>query len=207
MTDQRYSYRTDRILLSAARLLDTQFDGFSLHLTGAQVEMLRNVVDYLNRPSSYVETYGDGYYITPDAADFDEIQAIVADLEDKLMGNDNVPWGYNDRLVQATSVIDTEPATVDLTLGDPPAGELWIITSMTWHNETSVNTRQVITLEMDSVGHYVARIDAPVANIPNIVRGLWYLKEDDYIRFRFVGCYLGDNIYANIHGYKMQVPE
>lgn len=206
MTEQRFSYRTDRVLLEKDRLLTPQFSPMWLYLDGAQLEMLRNMTEYLNRPSTYVESYGDGYYITPDATDFDDIQAIVADLEDKLMGNQNTPFGYDDRLAEEKNKIGSLPGNNDLSPLTVPAGEMWCVTQMCLFNASSINSAQMVYLKCGSLVIYVDHLSNVPSGIPRILQGRWYLKEGDYVVFRFYGCTSGDNLFTSLHGYKMQVP-
>lgn len=84
--ERRRAFFAGRVLIESDRILDPQFDDSLLCLTGAELELLRNITAYLHRQESFVDTYHDGYYIMPDDADFDDIQAIVASLEEKLMG-------------------------------------------------------------------------------------------------------------------------
>lgn len=85
-TEQRRGFRAGRVLIEAARVLDPQFEDSLVCLTGAELELLRNVCAYLHRRETYVDTYHGGYYMMPDDEDFDDVQAIVAGLEEKLMG-------------------------------------------------------------------------------------------------------------------------
>ena len=94
---RRRKMRYDRVLIEAERILSPQFDDGVLYFTGAQIELMRNVTQYLRRLETYVSEYHAGYYITPAAEDYDELMAIVADLEEVLMGNPNTIWGYADR--------------------------------------------------------------------------------------------------------------
>ena len=206
MTEQRHGYWTDRVLLDAARLLSPQFDGFWIHIDGAQVEMLRNVVAYLNRPSSYVDTYADDYYITPDTTDFDALQAIVADLEHKLMGNDNTPWGYNDRVAYQEIVTGSAPGTVDVKTSPVDEHKIQRITEITVFNNTSVNTTITLQVVQGTITHYLRLWQLPAAYIPQTWSGDLTLKEDDHILAMFYGCTSGDDLYLQVTGYEMVVP-
>ena len=88
-------YRYDRILIESSRIITPTLPGCTVVLNGAQVEMLRNCAHYLDRRSTFVSEYGDLTYETPDNDDWDDIRAQVADLEEKLMGDVNVPFGLS----------------------------------------------------------------------------------------------------------------
>jgi hypothetical protein len=83
---RRKGYYDPRVLIDVPRVLDPQFYDSVLCLTGAQLEMLRNLTAYLARRSTFVSEYHDGYYLAPDNDEWDAIQAIVADLEEAIMG-------------------------------------------------------------------------------------------------------------------------
>jgi len=78
-------YYEPRVLIDTERILDTEFDAVLVCLTGAQVEMVRNLTQYLHRRSTFAQGYETAYYLAPNNDDWDAIEAIVADLENKLM--------------------------------------------------------------------------------------------------------------------------
>ncbi|GAG68916.1 unnamed protein product, partial [marine sediment metagenome] len=92
MTDvwRRKTYYRPRVLIDTARVLDPQTPDSLLCITGAQLEMLRNLTQYLHRRSSFADERHDGYYIAPDNDEWDEIEAITAELEETLMGCEDI---------------------------------------------------------------------------------------------------------------------
>lgn len=83
---RRKTYYNKRVLIDVSRVLDPQFDDSLICVTGAHFELLRNAVQYLRRRSTFVSEYHDGYYVAPSNAEWDELSAIVANLEEVLMG-------------------------------------------------------------------------------------------------------------------------
>lgn len=79
-------YYKPRVLISTERILTSQFDDALICVTGAQLEMLRNLTQYLHRRSSFVSEYGATTYKAPSNDEWDIIEGIVADLELTLMG-------------------------------------------------------------------------------------------------------------------------
>ncbi|GAH00705.1 unnamed protein product, partial [marine sediment metagenome] len=55
-----------------------------------QLELLRNLTQYLHRRSSFADEYHTDYYLCADNDDWDVIEAIVADLEETLMGCEEI---------------------------------------------------------------------------------------------------------------------
>ena len=87
---RRKTYYRTRVLVDVDRVLSPQFGDSLLCITGAQLEMLRNLTQYLHRRSTFVAEYEAGTYLTAEQEDWDAIQAIVADLEDTLMGCEDI---------------------------------------------------------------------------------------------------------------------
>lgn len=96
--ERRRVYFDGRVLIESARVLDSPYDDALVCLTGAELELLRNLTTYLHRRSSFVDTYHDGYYIMPDDDDWDAVSAIVATLEEKLMGCEEIAQDIADIL-------------------------------------------------------------------------------------------------------------
>jgi len=105
-TWRRKTYYKPRVLIDVERVLDPQYDDALLCITGAQLEMLRNLTQYLHRRSSFVSENHDGYYLVADNDDWDDIQAIVADLEETLMGCAEFTALFEDMLVQLECICD-----------------------------------------------------------------------------------------------------
>jgi len=96
------SYYRPRVLIGTNAVLNPQFGDSIVCITGAEQEVLRNLTQYLHRRSTFVDDYGTDYYTTPTNAEWDSIQAIVADLEEKLMGCDDWTQLLTDILEQVT---------------------------------------------------------------------------------------------------------
>jgi len=82
---RRKTYYKTRVLIETQRILDPQFSDCVVCLTGPQLEMMRNLTQYLHRRSTFAADYELTYYMAPTEEEWDDIQAIVADLEDTLM--------------------------------------------------------------------------------------------------------------------------
>lgn len=205
-TDTYYRYHKDRVLITTARMYRPMFAPAVVQLTGAQVEMLRNMTQYLNRPNTYVEEYEVDKYLTPDSGQFDGIQAIVADLEEKLMGNENVIWGYQDRLAEKQQNYDTPAGINYLLFPLVPAGEVWVLTSITWVNTVTDPPVSYAQIYNDPDEWNIHSKTLAGANVYYSITCHVPLKEDDRLRVGFNGCALHDAIYAWTTGYKMDVP-
>lgn len=126
-SERRRKYRWDRVLIESARVLDPQFDDAVVYLTGSQIEMLRNMTQYLNRLDTYVSEQFLDYYLAPTVEDYDSILAIVADLEEKLMGNLNTIWGYHERCVEVVTQVVSGAGNLWALLDPVPEGEVWVL--------------------------------------------------------------------------------
>ena len=85
-TWRRKTYYPPRVLIDSTKVLVPTFDDALLCITGAQLEMLRNLTQYLHRRSTFVAEYHEGFYLVENNTNWDEIQGIVAELEETLMG-------------------------------------------------------------------------------------------------------------------------
>jgi len=117
-------------MIETERILDPQFNDAVVFLTGAQIEMLRNVTQYLNRLDTYVSEQFLGYYLAPTVEDYDSILEIVADLEETLMGNENVIFGYNAVLQEFHNVQSDVNDDFVTSCAQVPEGEVWRVTGL-----------------------------------------------------------------------------
>lgn len=83
---RRKGYYHTRVLIPVADVLGDPRPDMLICLTGVQASLLRNACEYLHRRSTFVSEYHDGYYLAPTDQEWDEIEGIVADTEDILMG-------------------------------------------------------------------------------------------------------------------------
>lgn len=83
---RRKRYYNPRVVIGTADILDCPFPDSLVCLTGAELALLRNMTQYLHRRSTFASAYHEGYYLAPTNEEWDALDAIVAGLEDKLMG-------------------------------------------------------------------------------------------------------------------------
>jgi len=81
-------YYGPRVLIETERILNPEFSDTIICITGAQVEMLRNLTQYLHRRSTFSQDNQKDYYLAPNNDDWNTISYVVADLEETLMGCD-----------------------------------------------------------------------------------------------------------------------
>ena len=205
-TDTYYRYKYDRVLIETSRMYRPEFAPAAVQLTGAQVEMLRNMTQYLNRPNTYVEEYEVDKYLTPSASQFDGIQAIVANLEEKLMGNENVIWGYTDRYI----VEDDHDSDVDdhfvINFGAVSADEVLRIHGVGVYRASVADKYARVQVVVSAGPVTVADVDMPIAGrcyteLLDVV-----LKEGDNIRVTYMDATIGETVLTTLWGYKMVVP-
>ena len=205
-TERRRSYAESRVLISSDAILTTTFDDGDLYFTGEQIELMRNLIQYANRIDSYVAEYEPGYYLTPDDSDWDDIQAIVADLEETLMGNPNTLWGYGERVAQQIDVIGSPAGDRELNTTPVPSGHVQRIKTITVLDSTSAVTAVILKAVNGTFTHFLDVYAAPAANALSLWKGDYVLAYGDYIQATFYGCTLGDNLYLQVNGYEMNVP-
>lgn len=83
---RRKTYYRPRVLIETGDVLDCPFPDSLVCLTGAEQSLLRNLTQYLHRRSTFASEYHESYYLAPSNEEWDALDAIIAELENKLMG-------------------------------------------------------------------------------------------------------------------------
>lgn len=83
---RRKGYYRTRVLIGTNDVLESPFPDALVCLTGQQLAMMRNLCEYLHRRSTFASVYYDTYYLAPTNEEWDELEAITAELEGTLMG-------------------------------------------------------------------------------------------------------------------------
>jgi len=204
--EQRWlSYRYDRILIESDRIITPTLPGCTLVLSGAQVEMLRNCVQYLDRRSTFVSEYEELRYQTPNDADWDDILAIVADLEEELMGNINVPWGYTEPYGEKETLTVTVGGTNILTFSSVPTGRIRVVTGFSFYCST-VNP-QNITYRPQIAGTIVYACGRTTAAAWQVYPYALNVVQQaaDTAEAYYYNCVIGDTLIGMAWGYEMIV--
>jgi hypothetical protein len=205
-SDRRHKYAYNRVLIETERILDPQFDDAVVFLSGAQLEMLRNVTQYLNRRNTYVSEQFLDYYLAPTVADYDVILAIVADMEESLMGNPNTIWGYDDRWEELVEHTMIGAGSYNLVTANVPDGYVYTLQALVLRNiGTAVVTSPYIRgLDTENI---IGQLVETESNVYRILNALTYvLKVDDKVVVRFINCEDADEIEMRLWGYKTVVP-
>jgi len=203
---ERLNYRDDAMLIEASRILSPQFDQMIISLTGAQVELLRNATMVFHKESTFVSTYHDGYYYTATTADFDAISTIVANLEEKLMGNENTIFGYKERYLEEW-INESHAAGLQLLETLPvPAGYVHVVEHIYSIQHVTSNSFQQIIATNDTNLVIIGALFPVVAGVPMTLRTHIVLKEEDYIRCTWGSSAVDEHLGFGVWGYKMKVP-
>lgn len=202
----RRSYQYNHVLIDSDRILAPQFADAVVFLSGAQIELVRNVSLYLNRRDTYVKDSEVGYYMMPSDEDFDDILAIVADLEETLMGNPNTIWGYNDRY-NAMPIIEGIGAGYTIRdLTEIPEDEVWVIQAAQ-ASQTDGTPRYVSLSVFDGTNSVGLAFDETLAQGELLQwSGNVVLKHDDTLRAIATDLPTGQYLLLAVWGYKMKVP-
>lgn len=197
----------NRVLVDAKAFLNPQFADAVLFLTGGHIELLRNLMQYANRRTTWVSDYYVGYYLSPDDFDWDLIQRRVAELEYTLMGNNNVIWGYTDRYADSVTELSMPAGNSDILGAVVPEGEVWEVTGLSFET-TSTSCTGV------RVGYDAGATRITVNDVLTVAPSTVYpfgldliLKEGDRCFWRFYGMTLNDDVICYAWGSKMKVPE
>lgn len=119
---RRKKYYDKRVLIETSRILDSPFNASLVCLEGAELELLRNLMMYLHRRSTFVSEYHTGYYDAPSNEEWDTLQAIIAILEEKLMGCEELTALLEAILTQVTCVCQQTTDLLESDLSVPDYG-------------------------------------------------------------------------------------
>jgi len=167
--------------------------------------MLRNCVQYLDRRSTFVSEYEELRYQTPNDADWDDILAIVADLEEELMGNINVPWGYKDQLWQNLGGTKSGYGTYVGSSASVPSGYVYKVENIALNNISGERGTTIIRATINEENLYLAYTIGLAAWQPLVFSGVLTLKAGDYVTVSMNHCLDNDILYGGLVGYKMLV--
>lgn len=205
MGQDRRNYRYGGMYMEATRILNPQFDSIALELTGAQVELLRNVTMLFHSQDVFVDAYHDGYYMNASDVDYDTILAIVADLENKLMGGKTMLWEYSDTYREEQFDLDADASTITLTFGLVPADEVWVVTQWIAVNEDTRTTNNTLMVSTATASFDAASAHPDAANHRTGTSVFIPLKTNERVEMRIEGCQQDDEIHGWVSGYKIDV--
>jgi len=202
----RRGYNDNRKLIESSRLLTPTFADGVLYFTGAQVELMRNLMAYANQRETFVDDYESGYYTMPDNDDWDDILAIVADLEEVLMGNPNTLWGYKDRYYENLDYLALTTYILKRSVA-VPANQVYMLQAACLKLQDRATTSAVMqTIVSSSSACVLAEAATLAANTWLFWVGNVVLKEGDQIQLYVNGCQADDIFQGRVWGYKMDVP-
>lgn len=224
---RRRKYNERRVLIDSARVLDPQFDDSLICLSGAELELLRNVCLYLRRQDTFVATYFEQHYLTPDRDAWDALQAIVAGLEEKIMGCAELE-GYLEDIRDSASVLETLvtkipglgiPTSISqgdqitasdtdetLTIGPVDAGEIWCIDKLLAYDRDNMPTYIMMTIYAQGTYRTLKYSPAPAAYELVETDGPFWLFPAEAVRVRWYGHTVGDKLIWTMVGRKFVLP-
>ena len=78
-------YYKPRVLIPLADLTDSPLPDGLYYLTGAQLGVVRTLLQYAHRRITWVSEYGEQTYLTPTTEEWDDVELFIADLEEAFM--------------------------------------------------------------------------------------------------------------------------
>lgn len=204
--ERRYNYRYDRILIESARVLDPQLAPVTVCLSGAHVEMLRNIVHYLDRPTTFVETYEDDTYLVPDEADLETIATAVAELEYVLMGSENLSFGINERWAESSVVAKDGAGTFEASSTPVPPGYFYVLQRASLANFSGQRGAAFISIVHDGTTYYASAQQTMLQYEPLVHSSVLVLAAGDYVKFSQGNVLDLDSLRYGVWGYKIKIP-
>jgi hypothetical protein len=204
MSEDRSYYVQDRVLIETARVRDRATIRCMPRLTDAELDIIRNVLEYAHRRETFVTTYYPTYYEIPDATDWDEIQRIVAELEYKLMAVPNL-IGYTTYYRENKNASTTGIGDYTMDTQAVPDGVVRIL-----ENATVRNLQNAVLVEAGiyyGTQHRIILRD-PIPSVTTVMQTLKWpilLRAGEVYRVIFKDCGSGDNVRGYFFGYDSSI--
>lgn len=205
-SERRQNYHEMRLLVETARILTPQFDASIVYLTGAQLELLRNVAQYLDRQDSFVSEYHPDFYLTPTDAEWNTLQAIVDDLKEELMGNANTIWGFYEQWFEWLGETKSGDGQFIVQTAVVPTGYVYRLEHVAVMNRTRAATWAQFAVVSSGCYNWLMTEAAIALGKVYVWHGLMTLAEGDRVYMLMAGNLDGDIIDAGVLGYKVKLP-
>jgi len=114
-------------------------------------------------------------------------------------------WGYSDVYSDGEGTNDAAAGANILQCTQVPAGEIWVVTSITATDRTRMIARIDLVADVAGGERRLANKVVPAAYELVAWSGMLVLKEDDRVWFDFQGCTAGDDLRCYAVGYKMKI--
>lgn len=111
--DRIRRYYRPRVVIGIDSVLTPEFDGLLVCLEPEHLAILRPLLQYAHRKTTFADVYDDEYYLIPDDDQWDSIQAIVAELEYTLMGCTDIVLALQDIAAQLACVCSSTQQSLD----------------------------------------------------------------------------------------------
>jgi hypothetical protein len=98
---RRKSYYRPRVLVQTDAVLESTFPDAVVCLTGGQVNLLRALLEYADRRSTFVSEYQTDGYLAPTEEEWEQLTDVVAQLEEAMSGCEDITDLLSDILEQA----------------------------------------------------------------------------------------------------------
>lgn len=205
---RRRRYEERRVLIESARILDSPFDDSLICLSGAEQELLRNLTQYLRRQDTFVASYFEQHYLTPDAEAWDTLQAIVAGLEEKLMGCEELEAAilHIAEVAGIESCFDTKSVTASgweleyLTFDEVPEGYIQEVDILVGVNVSGASTYIRTEVLEGANGRLLSHTVGPAQSIVCGLVSPFRVGEGLTCRVGFFGMDAGDVLRATLVG-------
>jgi hypothetical protein len=115
---RRRNYYRPRVLIGASDTLENPYPGGLFWLSGADLNIIRNLLQYATRRANWVSEYHEQFYLVPDVDDWDTLQAIVAELEETLMAQQDIEGALLEIASQIQCICSALQSTASMT--QPP---------------------------------------------------------------------------------------
>lgn len=146
-------YYQPRVLIGVQDTLECSFPATLLCLEGSELNILRNLVQYAHRRATWVSEYHPSYYLAPSTEEWDQIESLVAGLEEKLMGCAEIVELLESILAAASCACDAGRQTVFVSNASQPVVQEFLdsgtlVTTDSYGEEQPVNEERCAVAQL-----------------------------------------------------------
>lgn len=154
----------------------------------------------------------DGHNVTVDNADIEVVQPTPADLkmaqhqyDGAAWRKSNLLWGYNGLVAEAVDDEDLGADTQYLNGTTVPAGEIWVLSTVTGAVASGTAVNLFFTIISNGVTMHVFSDPSPTSGQWYVSTGQFVLGYQDYVQLQIQSCTAGDVARMRYGGYKMKL--
>lgn len=141
-------------------------------------------------------------------------QTNPANLQSGINGWINAAWqkqplifGYSGDILRLASNTNLAAGTNQVNDSAVPAGEIWVVTSLSMAYVGTVPTSIRLSIVAATVAYRLFQQNAPVSDMAYDRQGYWIMQEGDNLRCTVLGATAGDDLFFWVNGFRLDIDQ